>query len=177
MLSLAAGLVLGVLIGRGWAHVDARSIERQRWRTGPELATPDLRDTAQWRADSLRAWRDRQLVEPREVARVQALQHCITTLSFDRGGSDMELLDVTAYADGLAVLGAGWVYRSNGYSGGSRVSVVIPNTQCGHIRRLAFGATSVRLPWLEYADTARENVTGSTASMSPRRRLSPSIVR
>ncbi|HLM69100.1 MAG TPA: hypothetical protein VK358_16290 [Longimicrobium sp.] len=148
------------------AQVDARAIAVQQWRAAPELtATPDRRDTALWRADSLRAWRDRQVVEPREVARVQALQHCITTLSFDRGGSEMELLDVTAYADGLAVLGTSWMYRSDGYSRGSRVSVVIPNTQCGHIRRLGFGATSVRLPWLEHADTARENAPGSTASI------------
>lgn len=167
LLSLAAGLFLGLLVGREWALGAERSMARTRWLAQREFAaTYDPRqDTARWREDSLRAWRRSQAMEPREIARAQALQHCIVSLFFDTGGTEMEMFNVTAYADGFAALGRGWLYRADGFPRGSRADVVLPYTQCRHIRHLGFEATSIPLPWLEHPDTGRENVQGMAAGL------------
>lgn len=167
VLSVSAGLFLGVLIGRHWDLAVARAMARGWWaeqRAAVAMVDP-RRDTAQSRADSLRALRRTQFARPRELARVQALQHCIVTLSFPQDWTEMRLMHVQAFANGPAELGRGWMYRPEGYPRGARVSVVIPYTRCHDIRDLAVGGTRIDLPWLERPDSAWTEVSGNTAGL------------
>ena len=156
LLSLAAGLFAGLVIGRELALKAERELRlalhemmtAQRDRPYPR------QDTAQWRADSLRLLRDSRVLNPREIGRFQALQNCIVRLSFVGAGTEMEMFHVRAETIPYSRVATGWVYAAKGFPGGSSVDVVLPATRCEYAQQLSFGATDADPPWTAAPDTA-----------------------
>jgi len=152
LLSVAAGLFLGLLLGRHWADRAERAA-REQWyamrRQISEQYSP-RRDSLQQHADSLarlESMKDlRRSPFPREVRRLQALDHCVVTFVFSAGGSELELFHATAEGMAGAPLRTGWTYREQGYPQGSTVDVVIPEIDCADIRTLSPGGSKVLVP-------------------------------
>ena len=152
VLSVAAGLFLGLLAGREWA-LEAESAARQRsdeLRREVSAFFHSQRDWAQRRADSLEWVRAHRPLNgmgfPREVRRQQALHHCVVTFAFIEGGTELELFTATAQGDWRTPLRSGFVYQKDGFPQGSIVDVVIPEIECGEIRTFSVGATPVDFP-------------------------------
>jgi hypothetical protein len=82
----------------------------------------------------------------REVRRLQAMQHCVVSLAFLSGGTELELLHVTAKGDLGAPMRRGWTYRDGGYTDSSLVTVVLPHLRCEMIRSLGSGSNRIVLP-------------------------------
>jgi hypothetical protein len=148
LLSLGAGLFAGFLIGRELALKAERRMRAAFYEMNMPRDRPSARrDTAQWRADSLRLLRDSYAMMPREVGRFQALQNCVVRLAFVPGGTEMEMFHVQAETIPYSRLATGWVYAAGGFPAGSSVDVVLPATRCEHIHQLSYGATGIDPPW------------------------------
>lgn len=136
---LCAGLVIGLLAGRLWAH----EIEL-RWMQANHAAAWRVQRTFHseaWKRDSLR-WdsirREPLPVVPREVARLQVYRDCVVVFEFQEA-MRFQAFDSDARGRAGELLGRGVAFSPTGFAAGDRVAVAFPDVECQDIGSLSRG--------------------------------------
>ena len=147
-LTLAAGLAVGILIGRHWQartlRVEWNRLQHWRAETRRRAADPEgwRRDSAAMAArDSL--FMRRRALFPRQVARAQVLSHCAVGFEVrDTVHRRLKLFDARAWdwAEPGRVVAEAYAYRPGGFEPGDTAWLVFPNVHCGGLLIGTFGS-------------------------------------